>query len=64
MQLSRSSYLKDWDISESAERIFSLLKENVSELKLETIDFQTDVTVNIKVNENFWNLCCLHSVLF
>jgi hypothetical protein len=33
MQLSRSSYLKDRDISYSAELIFSVLKENLLILK-------------------------------
>jgi hypothetical protein len=43
MQLSTSSYLEEKDISESAELISSVLKENVSELKLQITDFQRDL---------------------
>lgn len=64
MQLRRSSYLEERDISESAELISSVLKENVSELKPEITDFQTYLSVNKKVNDtNFWNSYYLQSVL-
>jgi hypothetical protein len=39
MQLSRSSYLEERDIRESAELLSSMLKEILSELKLEITDF-------------------------
>jgi hypothetical protein len=49
--------------SESAELTSSVLKENVSELKLEITAFQTDLSVKKKVSDtNFWNLCYLQSV--
>jgi hypothetical protein len=48
---------QEGDISESAELISSVLKENVSELELEIINMQTDLSLKIKVNDtNFWNL--------
>jgi hypothetical protein len=45
------------DKSESAELISSVFKENVSELKLEIVNFQTDLSLKTRVNDkNFWNL--------
>jgi hypothetical protein len=43
------------DISESAELIYSVFKENVSELEI--FNLQTDLLLKTKVNDtNFWNL--------
>jgi hypothetical protein len=44
------------DISESAELTSSVFKENVSELELEIMNLQTDLSLKTRVNDtNFWN---------
>jgi len=48
---------QDRDINESAEFISSVFKENVSELELEIINLQTDLSLKTRLNDtNFWNL--------
>jgi hypothetical protein len=45
------------DISESAELISSVFKENVSKLEHEIINLQIDLSLKTRVNDtNFWNL--------
>jgi hypothetical protein len=45
------------DISERAELISSVFKENLSELELEIINLQTDLSLKTIMNDtNFWNL--------
>jgi hypothetical protein len=44
------------DISESAELISPVFKENVSELELEIINLQTDLLKTRLNDTNFWNL--------
>jgi hypothetical protein len=45
------------DVGESAELISSVFKENVSELKLENINLEADLSLKARVNDtNFWNL--------
>jgi hypothetical protein len=45
------------DVSESAELISSVFKENISELELDIINLQTDLSLKTRVNDtNIWNL--------
>jgi hypothetical protein len=45
------------DVSESAELISSVFKENVSELEFDIINFQTNLSLKTRLNDtNFWNL--------